>query len=90
MSGLNALFAPTGCVERNIDNDPIPGEGLAMDCRAIEIVQASTSAPYGTLEVEMADGQIVELTRLETGWEHIGQFVRLVSSSGINIARFWR
>jgi hypothetical protein len=60
-----------------------------MKCRSIEVVQASEVAPYGTITVVMKDGNTVILDRLETGWEHVGQYARVVSSSDVTIVRFW-
>lgn len=89
MSGLSALFAPSGCVEIDLDANPIPVDGLAMACRSIEIVQAAEAAPYGSMVVTMADGTAPPLRRLQDGWEHVGQYVRIESTDDINIIRCW-
>lgn len=90
MSDLERIFAPTGCVRRDLTSDPIPIVGLYLDFRSIEIVVADTVSPYGTMTVEMQDGNQVVLDYLETGYEHVGQFRRIVSSSGIDIIRLWK
>jgi hypothetical protein len=89
MSDLNQLCAPSGCIRRDLTSDPIPGGGLEQRFRSFEIVVADTVSPYGTLTVIMSDGNEVILDYLETGYEHVGQFVSIVSSSGIDILRLW-
>jgi hypothetical protein len=89
MSDLNQICAPSGCIRRDLTLDPIDGAGEALSFRSFEVVVADTASPYGTLTVTMADGEQVILDYLETGYEHVGQFVRIESSSGIDIIRLW-
>ncbi len=80
-----------------IDTSSVPAEGIDLPAgvASLEIVNGPETAPYGTLVVDMADepgaGPIEStFTRLEIGWEHAGQFLKIKQGTTVTRVRWWK
>lgn len=80
-----------------VDTSSIPAGGTALPAgvASLEIVNGPETSPYGTLVIDMAGDpgsspMEVTLTRLEIGWEHSGQFLRIKQGTTVTRIRWWK
>jgi hypothetical protein len=88
---LKSNLPATGVEELDIGDLTLPH---AIICRWIEVVDAPTSDPYGTLVVRFASAPEtdVTLTLIQTGWTppHPAEFVAIGEGTTVTRVRCWK